>query len=688
MKKMKYFWGCLLIISIISTSCSENDDLNDIRGNAEGKYIEFALRRSSTRTIYDDQDGSTTTSDDWQINWEENDFIRIYCAEAKTITQSSNADASYKVTGITADKRYEGSLTKINENALQWGTASTHDFFAVFPDDGKKIAGYDHTNKIITFNFNANQTIKEVKKNGENYIAVPDMNNAYMVASKIGVQNGKTVNLAFDPIMTTLEINIKGQGNTTASVITGVSIITTFKAGESVISGSGTFLYDIVHNEIKSIDKSDASTQTIFVELPYGIELTGNQTLNITAFIPPVTLTKDNTKIQVHSVTKTGVEGTVGVSRLALPKQIDPSHKKILNLPNLPSPISNNWITPLDDNIYVSQLSIPGTHDSATGNGFDNSLISLIGSSFGQTQIFSLDEQWKLGIRCFDLRPAVYNGVVQNYHGLLRTNSSFYDTLKMISDQLTTGTYKDEFAIILMRHESEIADLPTWIGGQKQTNWTTLVSQVFQTIKEEHENKFGNDIFVDFKPDLTVGECRGKILVLSRTEYDNGPIGGYITGWGHDSDFSKQQGGQIRGTSSIGTLFVQDFYNMSAEGAQEKKLNSIKAMLNFSKTLHTNDNHKNTWVINHLSGYTKTIKVIGIDTGLSTTDGYRANSAYNNDDFYNLITATDWKGSTGIVLMDFIGTRNSGNHTVYGDILTQAIIDNNYKYVMKRKLNK
>lgn len=681
MKKMKYFWGCLLIISIISTSCSENDDLNDIRGNAEGKYVEFALRRSSTRTIYDDQDGSTTTSDDWQINWEENDPIRIYCAQAQTITQSSNADASYKVTGITANN---GSLTKINENALQWGTAPTHDFFAVFPDDGKKIADYDHTNKIITFNFNANQTVKEVKEVVDgNYIAVPDMNNACMVASTIGVQNGKTVNLEFDPIMTTLEINVKGQGNTTASVITGVSIITTFKAGESVISGSGTFQYDIVNKKINSINNSDASTQTIFVELPYGIELTGNKTLNITAFIPPVTLTKDNTKIQVHSVTKTGDDGTVGVSRLALPIQIDPSHKKILNLPNLPSPISNNWITPLDDNIYVSQLSIPGTHDAATGNGFDGAIIKIVGSQFGQTQTFSLAQQWKLGIRCFDLRPAEYNGGVQNYHGLLRTNSSFYDTLKMISDQLVSEIYKDEFAIILMRHESEIDDLP--LVGEDQTNWKTLVSEVFQTIK----NEYGNDIFVDFKPDLTIGECRGKILVLSRNEYDNGPLGGYITGWGHDSDFSKQQGGQIRGTSSTGTLFVQDFYNMSAEGAQEKKLNSIKTMLNFSKTLHTDDNHKNTWVINHLSGYTETIKinllVTKIDTGLSTTDGYRANSAYNNDDFYNLITATDWKGSTGIVLMDFIGTRNSGNYTVYGDILTQAIIDNNYKYVMKRK---
>ena len=53
--------------------------------------------------------------------------------------------------------------------------------------------------------------------------------------------------------------------------------------------------------------------------------------------------------------------------------------------------------------------------------------------------------------------------------------------------------------------------------------------------------------------------------------------------------------------------------------------------------------------------------------------------------FYNKITSTDWVGSTGIILSDFVGARRSGNFTVYGDLLPQAIINNNYKYRMKRK---
>ena len=50
---------------------------------------------------------------------------------------------------------------------------------------------------------------------------------------------------------------------------------------------------------------------------------------------------------------------------------------------------------PLDDNIYVSQLSIPGTHDAATGDGTTFSL--------GKTQDMTLDQQFEMGIRAFDL---------------------------------------------------------------------------------------------------------------------------------------------------------------------------------------------------------------------------------------------------------------------------------------------
>ena len=41
-------------------------------------------------------------------------------------------------------------------------------------------------------------------------------------------------------------------------------------------------------------------------------------------------------------------------------------------------------------------------------------------------------------------------------------------------------------------------------------------------------------------------------------------------------------------------------------------------------------------------------------------------------------------GPTGIVFMDWVGTREASSYTVYGDLLPQAIIDHNYKYRMLR----
>lgn len=138
-------------------------------------------------------------------------------------------------------------------------------------------------------------------------------------------------------------------------------------------------------------------------------------------------------------------------------------------------------------------------------------------------------------------------------------------------------------------------------------------------------------------------------------------------------------------SSVIGTLNIQDCYNRSEAGVSSDefstvKWNAIEALLEKSRYFHTNPAMINRWSYNHTSGYTS-----GIIATASTTDGYRENAANNHIKFYNKITSTDWVGSTGIILSDFVGARRSGNFTVYGDLLPQAIINNNYKYRMKRK---
>ena len=80
-----------------------------------------------------------------------------------------------------------------------------------------------------------------------------------------------------------------------------------------------------------------------------------------------------------------------------------------------------------------------------------------------------------------------------------------------------------------------------------------------------------------------------------------------------------------------------------------------------------------------------TMKKSDLTGSISSTDGYRENAGNNNIKLYNFINSSSWCGSTGIILMDFVGVHTSGSYTVYGDLCPQAIIDNNYKYRMKRK---
>lgn len=61
--------------------------------------------------------------------------------------------------------------------------------------------------------------------------------------------------------------------------------------------------------------------------------------------------------------------------------------------------LRDQWITNLPDDKLVSQISIPGTHDSGTFNCKSGQLCDST-----QTQSWGLAWQFRAGIRFFDLR--------------------------------------------------------------------------------------------------------------------------------------------------------------------------------------------------------------------------------------------------------------------------------------------
>lgn len=662
----------LVTIMVAGTfiSCNENE-LDPDKGQHSGKKISFSISDDKTRTSYDD-------ANNLQINWTEGDQVRIYCDEAEDVKQ-----ADYTVAQI--DKN-SGKLV-YNADGLAWGgNDDTHNFYAVYPADDKTVASM--VDGKVTINANLNQKCTLGNLVGTMYETTPDMTNAIMVA-KLSTKPTDKVDLTFKPIMTTLEVVVRGaeNDNLAGTYIRGISI-------SMDASAFGTSSKQFVYNlNTDKLERDDAtSTVNFFVGIntsdgTNSLHLDATQSVKLTAFLPPVSINDAHRiKIRVHATGATELVATIGSNF-----EILQSAKSRITLPWITSKNqgNNNWITPLDDDIYVSQMSIPGTHDAATGDGTDFSI--------GKTQELTLDKQFELGIRAFDLRPAVSSGDIHIFHGAISTTYSWDNIMERFKYYLQNNP--GEFIIILMRHETE--------ADNTSSEWGGLIEQKLDKLKNNTNPATGESWTIDFRPDLTIGEMRGKILFLCRdwTKYnESGPTVGGYTGWAHGKDGAEVS---IYGPSGeSGTLNIQDCYAPSESGNWKGlitgslinngtnkplvqnypsvKWNGIESLLKKSQQFHTRAELVNRWSINHTSGYVGGV-ILGVYNSVSTTDGYRENAGNNNIKLYNYINSSTWNGSTGIMIMDFVGARTSGSYTVYGDLCPQAIIDNNYKYHMKRK---
>ena len=116
---------------------------------------------------------------------------------------------------------------------------------------------------------------------------------------------------------------------------------------------------------------------------------------------------------------------------------------------------AENWMKRLPDDAYVANLSIPGSHDTGTGNGFPGITVSIygpFGDKYARTQEKSFQDQWELGVRAFDMRPAVKDGYLNDNHGIMPTKLRFDDALYFLRDKLIENP--SEFAIIHVLHAS------------------------------------------------------------------------------------------------------------------------------------------------------------------------------------------------------------------------------------------
>ena len=332
---------------------------------------------------------------------------------------------------------------------------------------------------------------------------------------------------------------------------------------------------------------------------------------------------------------------------------------------------ADNWMHRLPDDAYVSTLSIPGSHDTGTGSGFPGITTSIygpFGDKYARTQDKNIEEQWNIGIRAFDLRPCIKDSYINVNHGIMPTNLRFDNALYFLRDKLRENP--SEFVVIHLLHASD--------GDDNASNYGERLLELFG--RDDLK-----DFLIDFKSTLTVREMRGKILLLSRNEYAEQPVGGFFRNWTGAVNWSQQTGGKIVGKNSTATLYMQDFAETYRDGDLDVKVGAIRQLLDFSTKHKTNSASDIVWVYNFASAYSKVSRLyipFVVDQEISTSDGYRDNAAHTNAAIIDyLADPANTAGPTGIVLLDYVGVQWSNDYNTRGQEVVDAIIANNFRYL-------
>ena len=194
---------------------------------------------------------------------------------------------------------------------------------------------------------------------------------------------------------------------------------------------------------------------------------------------------------------------------LNIPYLFSEGYQDTIKYPYEMSTPPSDWLSMIKDDTKVCKLSIPGTHDSMTGMGFYQPALKSISNMTAISQLCTFDEQMNSGIRFFDLRPVVSidtiattpaeRQILRLAHGFTEINVKFEESLDWMKEFL--DRHPSEFFIIKIQADN---------GMESQQNWTVLLHQLLSKPKY-------NDLFVkNWRPDITVGEMRGKVLILSR----------------------------------------------------------------------------------------------------------------------------------------------------------------------------
>lgn len=703
MKKILYSLAAVATL-MMATSCQDEKVVNVVENPVQtGDEITFGSSLPEdiqTKTIYGQPDAEKQV---FPVYWADGDEIAIYCPQA---SMPGTQLARYRISAPTTEpySSTATAVTRIGDAGLQWGTEDLHKFYAFYPSSGVK--GTESTG-FFDLEIPVNQDVKKYYQDKDgNWQA--DVNTelalmyAYRGQKKSNTEVGTNIDLRFKPLSTILEIVVQGPANgTEALTLTNINVETTdgtpivgqFHAqiatgsdtDEAYTDGSSvTFSSkdgDKVVNNLSIECSWKEGNETKFVTLGQG------QKLYVKAFmLPTKEVDSKNIKITV-STTKGAVHKTLvaadGSSFIIAPQKV--------NRVTLPALITTfetaYWMNSLDPNIYLTELSIPGSKMTAetAENGASNPY-----------QATTIEQQYKDGVRAFILQTQ------RNSDGTLnvaRINKPLTTILNEISAYLkdSQSKGKNEFAFTLITYQD---------GSGTQKQWMQSLQSTI--------NNIGADIIYknEINPNTTLGDVLGKIVVKCNYNEDSmidgvgtAPMlytqwlvpyveGGLSMPWNDPNGTAQltwlyQEVTTVtetdKNTCSEWEGVADKVEKYKAEDSKENKVAYIKDLFKKSLDAYKSGNH-NTWFMNDLGGeyrwctdqhdFWDRTHDFHIDVETLTKDL----NQLGIDELQNRAE----NAGLGLIFMNFANRETTGQ-AYKSDLLLQTIIDNNFKFALRKK---
>lgn len=729
----KIFYSILtLSVMIVFASCQDDNIVDSVNNPAQvGDEIGFGTSLPQdgiqTRTAYgnpvvDPESGTGY----FPVYWENGDKIAIYCPQA---SMPASKLVYYTIGVSTTTSSTAESVTKIGDAGLQWGTEDLHKFYGFYP---VKFVKGTETTGLFDLTLPVEQRPLRFEEEDGNYKAVSNPEYAIMYAYR-GQRKSKTpvgtdIDLQFKPLSTILEIEVSAPGNITEPITLtninveadGIPIVGDFTA--QVYPGSDTEeSYEstvVCKTNMSGVVTNNLSVPCSWINeqgaLEY-VKLAAGKKLVVRAFLIPNANEIDGSKIKITVATSGGtVHKTLTTSDNSF--KILPHKVSRVTLPTLPTQYNvNYWMTSLDPDIYLTELSIPGSKFTNT-------------SSYQPT---GTEQQYKDGVRAFILhtqasRDWVVDGFLSghwDYSVSVNNAGTLKESFQQIAQYLknaetafeSEGKVSNEFALVTVTYNTGDG----WLERTQQEIWINGIQEEISEMAADPSYRIYNS---EVTPETTIEDVRGHIIVKANVNSDymvttgaTAPIlyslwqdpYGPETSEGSGINYQDKFGGmplywqnyQAYDGNSAGNSKLRWYYQevtttsnsgSNAEATYQSKVDAITKQFSMGIDLYNKGSH-DTWLMNDIGGE-KTDAGSGTTShangnysdGIVYSNGIEYTAAELNQLCLNELLTREENAGMGLIFMNFANRGETGKK-FQSDLILQTIIDNNFKFALRKK---